>query len=75
MDFRLAAIPDDVPLHAGGVFDMQTVTELFDRGYALAHDGYPWATKPPGVRLFDAPAPAEQPSTNVGRNEDGQTRQ
>jgi predicted patatin/cPLA2 family phospholipase len=75
MDFRLAAIPDDVPLHASGVFDMRTLTELFDRGYALAQDGYPWTTKPPGVRQFEPPPAAGPPNTNSERGPDGQTRQ
>ena len=71
MDFRLAAIPDDVPLRARGIFDAQTVGELFDRGYALAHDGYPWAAKPPGVYRFDLPPLAEPPDAHAGGNHDG----
>ena len=56
-----------------GVLDAQTVAELFECGYALARDGYPWATKPPGVHQFNPPPPSEPPDTNLGRNHDGQT--
>ncbi|MFO0873641.1 MAG: patatin-like phospholipase family protein [Phycisphaerales bacterium] len=60
MDFRLAAIPDDMRLRTGDMFNAKTVAELFERGRSLAHDGYPWATMPPGVRRFDPP-PLAQP--------------
>ncbi len=49
--FRVAAIPDDEALPAEPRIDTQIQTRLFDRGYALARDGYPWATEPPGLRI------------------------
>jgi hypothetical protein len=53
LDFRVAAIPDDEPLPAEPRIDTQIQTRLFDRGYAMGRDGYPWADQPPGLR----PAP------------------
>jgi predicted patatin/cPLA2 family phospholipase len=72
MDFRLAAIPSEMSLGTGTVFDARTVSKLFDRGYALARDGYPWATKPPGVHRFNLPPPAAPPDANVEREPDAQ---
>lgn len=58
LNFRLAAVPDDValplPLDAGS----ETLNHLFDRGYALARDGYPWSTQPPGLRMAPATSQA-----------------
>jgi predicted patatin/cPLA2 family phospholipase len=71
MDFRLAAIPDDVPLRARGIFDAQTVSELFDCGCALARVGYPWAAQPPGVYRFDPPPPAGPPDAHAGEDYHG----
>lgn len=51
LEFRVAAIPDDEALPAEPRIDTQVQTRLFDRGYALARDGYPWATEPPGLRI------------------------
>lgn len=49
--FCVAAIPDDEALPAEPRIDTQIQTRLFDCGYALARDGYPWATEPPGLRI------------------------
>jgi predicted patatin/cPLA2 family phospholipase len=57
--FRLAAIPDDEALPAEPRIDTQIQTRLFDRGYAMGRDGYPWADQPPGLR----PAPPAQGSS------------
>lgn len=64
LDFRVAAIPDDEELPGEPRIDIQIQTRLFDRGYALAREGYPWATEPPGLRI----APQAQ-SSAIDRNE------
>lgn len=50
LEFRLASIPNDIELPPDAGFDAATIARLFDHGYALARDGYPWVTEPPGLR-------------------------
>ena len=48
-DFHLAFIPpefDEVPEQE---FDLDYMNNLFDLGYRLAVDGYPWHRAPPGI--------------------------
>jgi predicted patatin/cPLA2 family phospholipase len=48
MDFRVAAIPQDWPLHEDSmVFDEASMTDLFNRGYQWTVAGRAWADLPP----------------------------
>lgn len=47
IDFNLAYIPDDFDLEPKEAFDPVYMGKLFDFGYQLAKNGYPWVKKPP----------------------------
>jgi hypothetical protein len=47
--FRLASIPEEAVIPGDAGFDPRTIAFLFERGYAQARAGYPWADRPPGV--------------------------
>jgi predicted acylesterase/phospholipase RssA len=47
-NFRLAYIPDDFDAVPEEPFDTAYMNKLFDRGYQMAQDGYPWEETPPG---------------------------
>lgn len=49
LDYHLAYIPADFDEEQKEVFDPEYMGKLFDRGYAMAKQGYPWKTKPPGM--------------------------
>jgi hypothetical protein len=48
MDFNLAHIPADFELVPAEPFDPVYMQQLFDVGYQMAANGYPWAKTPPG---------------------------
>ena len=47
MDYNLAFIPGDFDETAEEQFDPIYMRKLFDVGYDLARDGYPWEKMPP----------------------------
>ena len=47
-DFNLAYIPSDFTEESGEGFDPVYMKKLFERGYQMALDGYPWEKGPPG---------------------------
>ena len=47
IDFYLANPPNDLPHHGAEPFDPVYMQGLFDRGYEMAVNGYPWETSPP----------------------------
>jgi len=47
-DFNLAYIPADFTEEASEGFDPVYMKKLFERGYQMALDGYPWKKGPPG---------------------------
>ncbi len=51
MPFRLAYIPGDFDFEPEEIFDPKYMRALFDLAYELSHDGYDWATSPPGIVL------------------------
>jgi hypothetical protein len=51
--FRLAYIPDSFNLTAKDSFDRRYMNALFEVGYQLGRDGYPWARRPPGLAGAD----------------------
>jgi hypothetical protein len=48
--FQLATIPAEGFSQPEEMFDPKYMIQLFDRGYELARNGYPWSTAPPGLR-------------------------
>lgn len=47
VDYNLAYIPADFTLESSEAFDPVYMKALFDRGYELARNGYPWKKSPP----------------------------
>jgi predicted patatin/cPLA2 family phospholipase len=47
MDFNLAAIPRDFPPTPGDMFNQEYMNRLFDLGFEMAKQGYPWKKYPP----------------------------
>jgi predicted acylesterase/phospholipase RssA len=62
MDYNLAAIPTDLaPTRPKEMFDRNYMNQLFDLGYEMASQGYPWMKYPPGFDpnpVFKKPAKA-----------------
>ena len=53
MDFNLAQIPLSFDKKANEPFDVQYMKALYDLGYDLAKNGYPWQKKPPYYAIPD----------------------
>ncbi len=49
LDYNLACVPDDFPGKSDEPFDPVYMSALYDLGYLLAREGYPWAKAPPGT--------------------------
>lgn len=56
VEFSLASIPADFNVKPDGPFDRQYMSALFERGYQMARNGYPWAKSPPGLQAVDTGA-------------------
>jgi hypothetical protein len=54
VQFRLAYIGSDFQAERPEPFDTGFMRALFAHGYALARNGYPWATSPPGIATVAA---------------------
>jgi predicted patatin/cPLA2 family phospholipase len=70
MDYNLAAIPlDAAPTRPKEIFNRNYMNQLFDLGYEMASQGYPWMNHPPG---FDPnpvfKVPPKTGSSPAGRN-------
>jgi len=48
VDYNLAAIPQDFKMEYKEEFDPVYMKALYDVGYKMARNGYPWAKQPPG---------------------------
>ena len=48
IDFNLAYIPDSFDVESEEEFDPVYMRALFDLGFRMARDGYPWAKAPVG---------------------------
>jgi predicted acylesterase/phospholipase RssA len=48
-DFNLAFIPGDFEADAHELFDREYMKQLYELGYEMAADGYPWEKYPPGI--------------------------
>lgn len=48
VDFNLAFIPDEFNVKAKEAFDPEYMGKLFDLGYQMGKQGYPWKKIPPG---------------------------
>ncbi len=51
LDFNLAFIPDDFNVPMNEIFDPEYMQSLFDLGYRMAKDGYPWSKSPPEIKV------------------------
>ena len=51
--YQLAYIPDDFDEKSEEPFDMVYMKKLFDRGYSMAKNGFPWEDSPPGWHKAD----------------------
>ncbi len=49
LDYHLAFIPDDFNLESKEPFDPEYMGKLFELGYEMARQGYPWRKQPPGM--------------------------
>lgn len=49
IDYNLAHIPSDFQERPTEEFDPEYMEKLFDLGFEMAKDGYPWLKAPPGV--------------------------
>ena len=47
-NYQLAYIPDDFDEKSEEPFDTVYMKKLFDRGYSMAKNGFPWKDSPPG---------------------------
>lgn len=63
-DFFLAAIPDDIKDESKSMFDRDHMKKLYDRGFAMAKEGYPWYRKPPFIYEHE-PATIPAPTTDI----------
>ena len=50
IDYNLAYIPEDFDRKPSEDFDAVYMGALFERGYQMAKDGYPWDKAPPGFQ-------------------------
>lgn len=55
VDFNLAYIPPDFTVPKRSQFDIDYMTQLFERGRQMAAVGYPWAKYPPGYEPTASP--------------------
>ena len=51
LSFHLAHIPDDFHEQSKEPFDKEYMGKLFDVGYRMAKNGYPWLKYPPGAEV------------------------
>lgn len=49
LDFNLAYVPADFDAPQEEIFDPKYMSNLFDLGYRMGKDGYPWSKVPPGM--------------------------
>lgn len=50
IDYNLAFIPDEFDVESKEPFDPEYMRKLFNLGYRMAKDGYPWSKAPPGFK-------------------------
>ena len=47
LDFHLAYIPETFLVESEEPFDPEYMRELYNLGYGMAREGYPWSPTPP----------------------------
>lgn len=74
IDFNLASIPETFTAQLQQPFDTKYMNALFELGYNLGKNGYPWAKFPPGYQelgvgptLDTSGGPASQSASSVRR--------
>ncbi len=55
LDYNLALIPVSFDAKSEEIFDPTYMTALYDLGYKMAKNGYPWKKSPPWLRQKDLP--------------------
>jgi hypothetical protein len=68
LGFNLARIPDDFTLGSTEFYDRTYMQGLFERGYGMARDGYPWLRS--GLAVKEQPD-GHQPITGTAGSPDG----
>ena len=64
IDYNLAAIPEEVGVDTGeGMFNTVFMQKLFDLGFEMAKNGYPWDKYPPGYQ----PVSNAHPKSETGQ--------
>lgn len=53
LNFNLASIPSDFTYESKETFDPEMMRELYNVGYEMAKNGYPWQKTPPGFKPAD----------------------
>lgn len=56
IDYNLASIPIDFNFPSQGMFDTEFMKKLFNLGYEMARNGYPWEKYPPGYEPEATPS-------------------
>ena len=51
IEYNLAFIPEDFKMESKEQFDLEYMSRLFDLGYQMAKNGYPWKKAPIGFEL------------------------
>jgi predicted patatin/cPLA2 family phospholipase len=52
-EYRLAYVPEDFDVQPAEPFDKTYMNALYDLGYEMARNGYPWDTLPPAARTVE----------------------
>lgn len=60
LEYHLAYIPDVFSAESEEFFDPVYMRKLFDHGYNMAKQGYPWKRKPPGMDSFKQMQPVHK---------------
>jgi len=50
IEYNLAFIPEDFTMESKEQFDPEYMSRLFDLGFRMAQDGYPWKKEPMGFK-------------------------
>jgi predicted patatin/cPLA2 family phospholipase len=56
IDYNLASIPIEFNVPSQGMFDPEFMQKLFNLGYEMARNGYPWEKYPPGYEPEATPS-------------------
>ena len=66
VEFNLASIPANFNVEADGAFDQQYMVALFEQGYRMAKDRYPWARSLPDLQIVAPGTHQSGSSSGIG---------